>query len=546
MSDAQVASSYDYIIVGAGSAGCVLADRLSRDPTKRVLLLEAGGRNEELMVRMPRGMVKIWTKPKWYWPFPADAQEGRPAGETWYYGKGLGGSSAVNGTWYFRGQPRDYDAWEEQGNRGWNWAAIEEAYGELEDYRGRGNYGARGQGGPMQVTQVRGDGELTEAIFEAARQNQIPFHEDVNTPGTQVAGPTQQTVDDRGKRVTAWTAFLRDAGRRSNLTVLTEALVHRVTFADKVATGVEVTQGGRTRIIAGKRVVLAAGVLQSPKLLQLSGIGPADVLAKHGVDLVHENAAVGRNMNEHMMFAISWRLKNAKGLNHEFRGWRPYWHGIKYILTGKGLMASLLPEVSIMASLEAGSDWPDLQIGISPYSMASSAEDKPEAGRGQTEAVPGITATAFCLRPGSHGFVEMASKDPAAPPRLAPCWFSDPADRTTILAAMRRVRAIMHAPALAPYLGEETVPGPEVQSDDQILAAADWMISTGLHGTGTCRMGPSQDSGPGAVVDPQLKVHGVDGLYVADCSAMPTPISGNTNGPAMAFAWLAAGVIARS
>jgi choline dehydrogenase len=347
-------------------------------------------------------------------------------------------------------------------------------------------------------------------------------------------------VDERGARVTAYTAFLRNARGRTNLTIHTGALVRRVTFEGTQATGVLVEMGGHDVAFTAPRTILTAGVLQTPKLLQLSGIGPAEVLARHGIEVIHENPHVGRHMNEHMMVSLSWRLRQRRGLNHHFRGWRAYMHGLRYILGGKGLMATLLPEVSVMASIEADPDWPDLQIGISPYSMGASEDDKPEAGRGLPEAVPGITASAFCLRPKSHGYIEIASTDPAVSPRLVPQWFSAPEDRVTIQRAIRKVREVMAQPALAPYLGEETVPGPSVQSDEEIQNAANWMISTGLHGTGTCRMGPDGEG----VVDAGLRVHGVSGLYVADCSAMPTGISGNTNGPAMAFAWRAAEMIA--
>lgn len=528
---------YDYIIVGAGSAGCVLADRLSEDGTKSVLLLEAGGANDSWLVSMPRGMAKIWMNPKYYWSFPVKPQDGRPAGETWFYGKGLGGSSAVNGTWYYRGQPRDYDSWDCDG---WTWAEIERCYGAMENYVGTGAAPGRGKGGPLEIIASTDASPLTKALFAAGRDHGLPLLDDVNAPGRAGIGLSQMTIDRRGKRVSAASAFLRRAMKRPNLTVRTHAMVQRVVIEDGRATGVLIQTDAGEETITGDEIILSAGVLTSPKLLQLSGIGPAALLARHGIACTVDNPAVGANMSEHMMISLSHRLHGAHGLNREFRGWRLFANAIKYFLTGKGLMARLVPDVSAMMPVLADADWPDVQMGVAPFSMETSAEDKPEAGRGTTEREPGISLVAFYLRPHGRGRVEITSPDPAQAPQVDAGWLADPRDREAALAMVKAVRRFARQPALSGFIGEETVPGPAVSSDEEILSALWWMLSTGLHGTGTCRMGKA---GANSVVDDRLRVHGVTGLRVVDCSVMPTPISGNTNAPAMAVAWRAAELI---
>jgi len=531
---------YDYIIVGAGSSGCVLADHLSADGGARVLLVEAGGRNETELVNMPRAFMKMFGNPTYFWQFPIKEQQGRPANEIWPYGKGLGGSSSTNGTWYLRGGPADYDGWAAAGNPEWNWAEIERCFGEMESYVEAGGHADRGRDGPLQVTQLPYRSPALSAAIEAGVQMGLPRLDDINAPGTTGIGYTQATVDRRGRRASSYRAFLKPALRRPNLTVMTDTLVERVEIGNGRATGIRFRSGGRTgRIVARREVILSAGVLQSPKLLQLSGIGPAEVLEKADVAVKRDLPAVGRNLADHAMFSMSYRLTGEPGANREFSGWRLPLHVARYYLTRSGLMAYTSPEVTGLISMQSPPDWPDVQFGIGLFSMRSTEEIKADPGRGVLEDKPGITVNAFALRPKSRGSVSIRSADAAAPAEIDANWWGDPADKAFMIDMVKLVRHYMRQPALAPFVAEEIVPGPAVETDDQIGEALEWLTSPGIHGTGTCRMGPAADS----VVDSRLRVHGVEGLRVVDCSVMPVPPAANTNGPAMVIGWRAAELI---
>jgi choline dehydrogenase len=536
----EATEAFDYIVVGAGSAGCVLADRLSADGTARVLLIEAGGNNETELVNMPRAFMKMFGNPTYFWFFPIAEQPGRPAGETWSYGRGLGGSSSTNGTWYLRGEPTDYDGWAAMGFGEWRWSEIRRCFQSMESYHGAGADPSRGRSGPLQVTQLPFRSPSIAAAIKAGVEMGLRRVEDINMPVGGRIGYTQATVSRRGRRASSYQAFLKPAMKRANLTVLLDTLVERVEIVDGRATGVRVrTAEGSRSIAATREVIVSAGALQSPKLLQLSGIGPQEVLEKAGVPVVQPLSQVGRNLADHLMFTMSWRLHKDPGANREFSGWRLTSHVLRYYLTRSGMMAYTSPELTALLSVESAPEWPDAQFGIGPYSLRTSEEIKADPGRGALEDKPGISINGIALRPKSRGTVAIRSADVADPVDVHANWWGDPADKAFLAKMVRLARRFVRQPALKDFVGEEKVPGEQFQTDAEIGAQMEWLASPGLHSTGTCRMG-SPETG---VVDGRLRVHGIRGLRVADCSVMPLQPAGNTNGPAMVIGWRAAELI---
>ena len=531
---------FDYIIVGAGSTGCVLARRLSDDPGNRVLLIETGGANQSLFIRMTGAFTQILGRPEYFWSFPVEPMLGRN-GDVQVYGKGLGGSSAVNGTWYMRGLPRDYDGWRDRGLAGWGWSDISRCFTWLEDYRAEGAHATRGRDGPQQITPSDYDSPVLRAMIEACTGFGVPWVGDINAPGIDGVGRTQYTVGRDGRRASAYESFLAPVRNRRNLTILTGCTARRLLLEGARATGVLCEQaGGDVSFKATREVIVSAGVFLSPALLQRSGLGPGELLAGLGIEVRSDLPAVGRNLCDHQNMGISYDLHGDPGLNREYRGWRVYRNALRYFLTHRGPLARVGMPITMLYSTEGQRDWPDFQLAAAPFAMRSSKEQKSDPGRGPITAKPGITFSGFDLRPRSRGSVRITSADPAAMPRVEAGWWSDPRDQEQALKLIRMLRALAAAPPLKAYVGAERVPGAQFQTDAQLVEELKWIMSPGLHGTGTCSMGTDpRDS----VVDARCRVHGIAGLRVVDCSIMPTPVSGNTNGPAMALAVRAAELI---
>ncbi|WP_028207092.1 GMC family oxidoreductase [Paraburkholderia nodosa] len=521
----------DYLIVGAGSAGCVLAHRLSADARNAVLLLEAGGEDNNPWIHVPVGYFKTMHNPALDWCYRTEPDEGVAGRQIdWPRGKVLGGSSSLNGLLYVRGQREDYDRWAALGNRGWSYADVLPYFRKSEDQE-RGANTWHGVGGPLKVSDLRLRRPIADHFIAAAQEIGIPLNEDYNGAVQEGVGYFQQTAYN-GFRWSTAKGFLKPARKRSNLIVETRAQASRILFEGRRAVGVEYLQDGvKKRARARVEVILASGAIGSPQILQHSGVGPAHVLRNAGVAVLHDLPGVGQNLQDHLQVRLVFRTRE-RTLNDEVNHpLRKAWIGLQYALWRTGPLTLAASQVAIFTRSNPAAERPDIQFHMQPLSA-----DKPGQGAHPFSA---FTASVCQLRPHSRGSVEIRSTDPLQYPAIRANYLSDPRDHPVVIGGIRVARRIAAAPSLAPHIVSEFVPGERYQSDAELLDAARQFSQSIYHPAGTCKMGRDAT----AVVDERLRVHGLAALRVVDASIMPELVSGNTNAPVIMIAEKAADMI---
>jgi len=519
---------YDYLIVGAGSAGCVLAGRLSQNPSNRVLLLEAGGRDWHPYIHVPAGLAKLVALESVNWCFETEP-EPELGGRRLYWprGKVLGGSSSINAMCYCRGHRKDYDDWAAAGCEGWDFESVLPWFRFSEDQE-HGASEFHGTGGPLKVQDLRYTNPLSEVFIEAAGQAGFDRSDDFNGP-RQRGFALYQVTQDRGRRCSAADAFLKPARGRSNLDVITHAQVERVLFDGRTAAGVQANVGGKRREFTAGKVLLSGGAINSPQLLMLSGIGPADHLRSHGIEPLADLQGVGQNLQDHLDICTLVSTRERSSYDHLNRTLA----GIRYLLTRSGPASSNVAEAGgFIVSRYARDDRPDIQMHFVPALLD-------DHGRNELPGY-GMTIHACNLRPESRGHIRLASADAGRAPLIQAGYLATEFDRRMMIECARLGRKIFEQPAFAEIRGDELFPGHSVRTDEELLSFVRRKAETIYHPIGSCRMGSDEM----AVVGPDLRVKGVEGLFVVDASVMPTLVSGNTNAPTIMIAEKTAAALA--
>ncbi|HLG46337.1 MAG TPA: GMC family oxidoreductase N-terminal domain-containing protein [Reyranella sp.] len=510
----------DYVVVGAGSAGCTVAARLS-ETGATVILLEAGPTDWYPWIHIPAAMRKLLRNPLVNWNYTTEPE--KSSGERridWPRGRTLGGTSSINGMLYVRGAPADFDGWAQMGCRGWSYDDVLPFFKKAETYAQKGDPEVRGQDGPLKVEDYRTILPLTHHFVKAAQEAGFPFNPDLNGKQRYGVGYSQMTRRGRWRGSTAQT-FLREARKRPNLRVETDAQTGKLLFEGKRCVGVEFRRGGNiTKVRANREVIVSGGTVNSPHILQISGIGPAAHLQSLGIPVLHDSPGVGSNLIDHYVIRLVHRVKGARTVNElaKFPGYLP--EIPKFFLRGNGALTFGVTTAQVFADSREGLASPDLQLLFTPGSTNT-------LKFGQLDDKPAMSCVVCVVKPDSRGTVMATSADPFARPAIKPNYLTTRTDELALLGGTRHVRRIFSQPALAPYSLGETSPGPDIRSDDEVLAYARKFGNTLYHPVGTCKMGED----PRAVVDSRLRVHGLQGLRVIDASVMPTLTTGNTNAP---------------